>query len=75
MAIGVTLVPLASDRVELGDEMQAFLLRFATDESGETAIEYGLIAGSMSLVIVTACLAMGKTLVDFFTSIVSAFPS
>ena len=55
--------------------MKVLLARFARNESGETAIEYALIAGSMSLVIVTACTSMGKTLVDFFTSIKGAFPS
>ena len=37
----------------------ARLQRFAANESGATAIEYGLIAGCVALVIITAVQALG----------------
>ena len=43
--------------------------RFAKDESGATAIEYGLIAGLISVVIITALTTIGTKLNSKFTSI------
>ncbi len=43
--------------------------RFAKDESGATAIEYGLIAGLISVIIITALTAIGTKLNSKFTSI------
>ena len=37
------------------------LLTFAADRSGATAIEYGLIAGCIALVIITAVQQLGNT--------------
>ena len=48
--------------------MQA-LMRFAKDESGATAIEYGLIAAGIALVIIPAVKGIGSTLNTKFTSI------
>jgi pilus assembly protein Flp/PilA len=42
---------------------------FARDEGGATAIEYGMIAGLVSLAILTAIQHMGQTLEQIFTSI------
>ena len=39
--------------------MKAFLTRFQTDESGATAIEYGLIAALMCIACLTAFSALG----------------
>ena len=39
------------------------------DESGATAIEYGLIAGLVSVAIILALTALGSGLVDIFTQI------
>ena len=36
--------------------------RFANDESGATAIEYGLIAGLISVVIITVLTSVGSKL-------------
>lgn len=44
--------------------MKNLLARFAKDESGATAIEYGLIAGLISIGIVTAVTTAGRF--DFF---------
>ena len=38
------------------------LKRFAKDESGATAIEYGLIAGLISVVIITVLTSVGSKL-------------
>ncbi|RZJ05054.1 MAG: Flp family type IVb pilin [Brevundimonas sp.] len=39
--------------------MKVFLIRFHTDESGATAIEYGLIAALMCVACLTAFAAFG----------------
>lgn len=43
--------------------------RFAQDESGATAIEYGLIAALISVGIIVAASALGGSLGDLFNSI------
>jgi pilus assembly protein Flp/PilA len=45
------------------------LYRFLKDESGATAIEYGLIAALVSVVIITAVATLGDNLTATFTSI------
>jgi pilus assembly protein Flp/PilA len=45
------------------------LLRFLRDESGATAIEYGLIASGIALAIITAVNGIGPKLKTTFTSI------
>ncbi len=51
------------------------LRRFARNESGATAIEYALIAGCISIAIVTAVTSIGTTLNGTFTSVKNGFPS
>jgi pilus assembly protein Flp/PilA len=43
--------------------------QFLNDESGATAIEYGLIAGLIAVVIITAVTSIGTGLNAKFTSI------
>ena len=43
--------------------------RFLHDESGATAIEYGLIAAGISVAIIVMVNTLGTTLNDKFTSI------
>ncbi|WIY53321.1 Flp family type IVb pilin [Devosia sp. YIM 151766] len=43
--------------------------RFAQDESGATAIEYGLIAALISVGIIVAVSTLGNTLSGVFTDI------
>lgn len=43
--------------------------RFAQDESGATAIEYGLIAALISVGIIAAVSLLGNTLEGVFTTI------
>ena len=45
------------------------LYRFLKDESGATAIEYGLIAALISVVIITAVATLGGSLETTFTTI------
>ena len=49
--------------------MYALFSRFARDDSGATAIEYGLIAGLIAVVIVTAVSTVGTKLTNTFTNI------
>jgi pilus assembly protein Flp/PilA len=45
------------------------LLNFLSDESGATAIEYGLIAAGIALAIIAVVNSLGTNLNDKFTSI------
>lgn len=42
---------------------------FAADESGVTAIEYGLIAALIAVVIIVAVTDVGKNLSNIFTTV------
>jgi pilus assembly protein Flp/PilA len=44
-------------------------LKFLSDESGATAIEYGILAGGISIVIITAVNSLGSTLNTNFGTI------
>ena len=48
------------------------LKRFAKDESGATAIEYGLIAAGISVAIITVVQGLGTKLANTFTNITTA---
>lgn len=52
--------------------MRNLVSRFAKDQSGATAIEYGLIAGLISVVILTVLGSIGTKLNTKFTSISTA---
>jgi pilus assembly protein Flp/PilA len=47
-------------------------LRFLKDESGATAIEYGLIAAGISVAIIVAVASVGSGLNTTFTSVQTA---
>jgi pilus assembly protein Flp/PilA len=49
--------------------MKNLIARFVNDESGATAIEYGLIAAGISLAIITVVNSLGSNLNTKFTSI------
>jgi pilus assembly protein Flp/PilA len=49
--------------------MSKLFVRFLNDESGATAIEYGLIAAGIALAIIAVVNGLGTTLNDKFTSI------
>jgi pilus assembly protein Flp/PilA len=48
------------------------LARFAKDESGATAIEYGLIAACISVAIIAIVQGVGTKLVSTFTKVETA---
>ncbi|MFQ6160670.1 Flp family type IVb pilin [Sinorhizobium meliloti] len=52
--------------------MKNLLARFARNESGATAIEYGLIAGLISVVLITVMGTVGTGLTARFTEIGAA---
>lgn len=52
--------------------MQRLISRFLTDESGATAIEYGLIASLVFLVALGAIMAFGQVSTDMFNSAVDS---
>jgi pilus assembly protein Flp/PilA len=54
--------------------MMTSFIQFAGDESGVTAIEYGLIAGLISIGIVSAVTSIGTTIsANFFGPIAAGF--
>ena len=55
--------------------MPSILARFLTDESGATAIEYGLIAALVSVAAIGALTALGGSLNTMFTTVSSAVAS
>jgi pilus assembly protein Flp/PilA len=52
--------------------MRNLIARFVKDESGATAIEYGLIAAGISLAIIAIINTLGGTLNTKFTAINSS---
>ncbi len=55
--------------------MSKFVTRFLKDESGATAIEYGLIAALVAVVLVTALTAMGTKLGTTFQGVADELPT
>ena len=49
--------------------MTKFVARFANDESGATAIEYGLIASGIAVAIIVAVQNIGSSLDSMFSAI------
>ena len=52
--------------------MKNLVSRFVSDESGVTAIEYGLIAALIAVVIIGAITSVGKNLTTTFTSVANS---
>ncbi len=52
--------------------MKATLKRFVRDESGATAIEYGLIAAGISVAIIAVVKTLGGNLNTTFTTVSNA---
>jgi pilus assembly protein Flp/PilA len=48
------------------------IVKFLKDESGATAIEYGLIAAGISVAIITVVASLGSSLNTTFTSVQTA---
>ena len=51
--------------------MKKLIAKFAANESGATAIEYGLIAGLIGVVIITAVTTVGTKVSNQFNTIAS----
>ena len=51
--------------------MKNLIARFAKDESGATAIEYGLIAAGISVAIITVVQGLGTKLTNTFSDVES----
>ena len=54
--------------------MSQFMSRLLNDQSGATAIEYGLIAALIAVVLVTAVGLVGAKLNGTFTQVSTALP-
>ena len=52
--------------------MKKLLTRFVSDESGATAIEYGLIAAGISVAIISVVSGLGDKLETTFTKVSNA---
>ena len=50
----------------------SLIARFVRDETGATAIEYGLIAAGISVAIIGIVVSLGSKLVTTFTSVQDA---
>ncbi len=55
--------------------MNTLMKRFVKDESGATAIEYGLIAALIAVVIITALRTIGSNLLVAFNAVGSGLAS
>lgn len=56
----------------MNKRMKNLFARFAKDESGATAIEYGLIAGLIGVVVIGAVTTLGTSINNKFSTIGSA---
>jgi pilus assembly protein Flp/PilA len=64
-------MPLFQNPVQEIDDMAMLKTLFA-DDSGATAIEYGLIASLIAVVIITAVTTVGTKLTATFSSVASS---
>lgn len=59
--------------------LQSFLVsakeRLSREETGATAVEYGLLVGLIAVVIVAALLLLGPKLAGLFTSVTNTIPA
>jgi pilus assembly protein Flp/PilA len=62
----------AERKTSTESQMKKLFVGFVKDASGVTAIEYGLIAGLISVVILVAVTAIGTSLQGLFQTIATA---
>ncbi|MGU7769345.1 Flp family type IVb pilin [Burkholderia sp. MR1-5-21] len=55
--------------------MKAMMIRFLREETGVTAIEYGLIAGLIAALIIGSVTSIGTKVEALFSQIASSLPS
>jgi pilus assembly protein Flp/PilA len=65
-------IAVASRAANNGRKSMTTLLHFLKDESGATAIEYGLIAAGISVAIIAVVQGLGSKLNTTFTSVQNA---
>ncbi len=56
-------------KLAAGEKLHGFARRFARDESGATAIEYGLIAAGIAIAIIAVVFALGGQLQNMFQDV------
>ena len=56
-------------QTQIGTDMKSLILSFYNDESGATAIEYGLIAAGIAIAIIVAVQGVGTKLSGTFGTI------
>jgi pilus assembly protein Flp/PilA len=64
--------PHGAEVTSTESQMKTLFVRFVKDESGVTAIEYGLIAGLISVLIIASVTLIGTQLETVFTAIADA---
>ncbi|MET4206322.1 Flp pilus assembly pilin Flp [Bradyrhizobium sp. LA2.1] len=74
LRLGISPVPATCGRVGRMRvvKLKCLLIEFAADESGATAIEYGLIAAGIALAIIEIIYALGTNLVAKLQSLATA---
>lgn len=55
------------------EQVRAFFVRFAADQHGSTAIEYGLIASAVAVSIAVLVSSIGTSVTSMFGRVLSAF--
>lgn len=53
--------------------MRELFARFHRDESGATALEYGMIVALVSIVIITSLTALGDSFIATFNKVMDSF--
>jgi pilus assembly protein Flp/PilA len=66
---GISTGRMIFDKISTEANLKQTFLKFLSDESGATAIEYGLIAAGISLAIIAIVNGLGTNINDKFTSI------
>ncbi|GBE44097.1 flp/Fap pilin component [bacterium BMS3Bbin10] len=62
-----------SEKEDTGPKARNLMASFANERSGATAIEYGIIAGSLSIAIAVSVNGIGSALNTIFTTVVGLF--
>lgn len=75
LPLGVPGVISINNGAERGVDVMRILKRFSQDDSGATAIEYGLIAALIAVAIVAAARALGSQIGDTFNTVTSTMKS
>jgi pilus assembly protein Flp/PilA len=67
-------VPYAKAAIREEESMVQAFKRFLADESGATAIEYGLICAGIAVAIIAIIKGLGDKLIAALTTLLNAFP-